>query len=88
MMNPSWTETVSQAPSNDVNCQASIRLGVAAVPENQVEDANRTAVDTATRDRFAFPVLSWPELDIGVRPLLGLPDMASWSSPANHKKFH
>ena len=42
-MKPIWTETVSQDAWTSLSVQASFREAAAAVPENQTEEASRTA---------------------------------------------
>ena len=41
-------------PSAAVSPQERTRSGAAAVPENHVEEANKTAVETISRAQFAF----------------------------------
>ena len=50
-MKPIWTETVSQEAWTSLSAQASNREAAAAVPENQTEEASRTAIEIRPRAR-------------------------------------
>jgi hypothetical protein len=54
VMKPAWTAMVSQAAWTSVNPQAARSVGMAAVPENHVDPASRTASDTPRSARVGL----------------------------------